>query len=106
MEAAFLRRFTPQRLIAFELRFGPYGAGLHAFRKGLSLQELERADRTVDLGPLQAGLLPRRLYTRGKRIMLAPEPMLADLERVDAKFGRAAAGFATTTHGCTTSLAS
>src|SRR4029450_8810540 len=67
-----------------------YGAGLRPFRKGLSLRELERAGRTIDLGPLQPGRLPRRLFTKGKRILLAPEPMLADLERVDARFGRAA----------------
>jgi hypothetical protein len=41
MEAAFLRRLTPRRLIALALRFGPYGARLHPFRKGLSLRELE-----------------------------------------------------------------
>ncbi len=34
MEAAFLRRFTPRRVIALALRFGPYGAGLHPFREG------------------------------------------------------------------------
>jgi len=91
MEAAVLRRLTPRRLIALALRFGPYGAGLHPFRKGLSLRELERADRTIDLGPLQPGQLPRRLFTKGKRILLAPEPMLADLQRVDARFSRAPA---------------
>jgi hypothetical protein len=89
MEAAFLQRFTPRRLIALALRFGPYGAGLRPFRTGLSLRELERAGQTIDLGPLQPGQLPRRLFTKGKRILLAPKPMLADLERVDASFGRA-----------------
>jgi anaerobic selenocysteine-containing dehydrogenase len=92
MEAAFLRRFTPRRLIALTLRFGPYGAGLHPFRNGLSLRELQRAGSTIDLGPLQPGRLPRRLFTKGKRILLAPEPMLADLKRVDAKFNEAPAG--------------
>jgi len=58
---------------------------------GLSLRELERADRTIDLGPLQPGQLPRRLFTKGKRILLAPEPILADLQRVDARFSRAPA---------------
>ena len=91
MEAEFLRWFTPRRVIALALRFGPYGAGLHPLRKGLSLRELERAGRTIDLGPLQPGRLPRRLFTKGKRILLAPEPMLADLNRVDARFGRASA---------------
>ena len=91
MEAAFLRRLTPRRLMALALRFGPYGAGLHPLRNGLSLRQLERAGRTIDLGPLQPGRLPRRLFTKGKRILLAPEPMLADLKRVDAKFNEAPA---------------
>jgi anaerobic selenocysteine-containing dehydrogenase len=88
MEAAFLRRFTPRRVIAVALRFGPYGAGLHPFRNGLSLSTLERAGRTIDLGPLQPGRLPRLLFTKGKRILLAPKPMLTDLRRVDASFSR------------------
>jgi anaerobic selenocysteine-containing dehydrogenase len=91
MQAAFLRRLTPRRILALALRFGPYGARLHPFRKGLSLRELERAGRTVDLGPLQPGLLPRRLFTKGKKILLAPAPMLTDLERVDTSFGPAPA---------------
>jgi hypothetical protein len=84
MQAALLRRLTPRRLIALALRFGPHGARLHPFRKALSLRELERASRTIDLGPLQPGRLPRRLFTKGKKILLAPEPMLADPQRVDA----------------------
>jgi hypothetical protein len=54
----------------------------------LSLSTLERAGRTIDLGPLQPGRLPRLLFTKGKRILLAPEPMLTDLHRVDASFSR------------------
>jgi anaerobic selenocysteine-containing dehydrogenase len=88
MQAAFLRRVTPRRVIAVALRFGPYGAGLHPFRRGLSLSTLERAGRTIDLGPLQPGRLPRLLFTEGKKIMLAPKPMLTDLHRVDASFSR------------------
>jgi hypothetical protein len=86
MEAEFLRYLTPRGVIALALRFGPYGAGLHPLRKGLSIRMLERAGRTIDLGPLQPGQLPRRLFN-GKRILLAPEPMLADLKRVDVRFG-------------------
>ena len=91
MQAAFLRRLTPRRLIALALRFGRYGTGLHPFRKGLSLRHLERAGQTIDLGPLQPGRLPRRLSTKTKTILLAPEPMPADLQRVHASFGRAPA---------------
>jgi len=91
MQAAFLRRLTPRRVIALAIRFGPHGAGLHPFRKGLSLRQLERAGQTIDLGPLQPGRLPRRLFTKGKTIQLAPAPMLADLKRADARFSQAPA---------------
>ena len=91
VQAALLRRFTPRRVLAVALRFGPYGAGRHPFRKGLTLRKLERAGRTIDLGPLQPGRLPRLLFTKGKRILLAPELMLTDLQRVDASFRTATA---------------
>ena len=88
MEAALLRWLTPRRVIDLAIRFGPYGTGLHPFRKGLSLRTLERAGRTIDLGPLRPGRLPRLLLTRDKSILLAPKPMLTDLQRVDATFSR------------------
>ena len=91
MDAGLLRRFTPRRVLAVAIRFGPYGVGRHPFRKGLSLRKLERAGQTIDLGPLQPGRLPRLLFTKGRRILLAPEPMLTDLQRVDATFNRAPA---------------
>jgi anaerobic selenocysteine-containing dehydrogenase len=37
----------------------------------------------VDLGPLQPGRLPERLFTKTKRIDAAPELVLADLARLD-----------------------
>jgi anaerobic selenocysteine-containing dehydrogenase len=66
-----LRAITPSRLIALGLRTGPYK---------LSLGQLARHGRTVDLGPLQPG----RLAALGVRGRLAPPPMLADLARVEA----------------------
>jgi anaerobic selenocysteine-containing dehydrogenase len=39
----------------------------------------------VDLGPLETRL-PERLFTEDKRILLVPEPMVADLKRVERVF--------------------
>ena len=48
--------------------------------QGLSLAKLSAAPHGIDLGPLEPGL-PRRLATADKRLRLAPEAYLADLER-------------------------
>jgi anaerobic selenocysteine-containing dehydrogenase len=77
--------FGPERILDLGLRFGPYGAGLSPFSKGLSLRKLKKAPHGIDLGPLSS-CLPRRLRTTDKRIELAPEVLVKDVERVKAKF--------------------
>ena len=81
--AAAVRRFTPRRLLAAAIRFGPHGAGLNPFGSGLTLRQLERRGTTIDLGPLEPGRLPRQLKTKGKRIRLAPTALLADVSRAE-----------------------
>ena len=51
---------------------------------------LDRA-RTRPAGSGTVEALDAGLHAMGKKILLAPEPMLADLKRVDARFGRASA---------------
>jgi len=70
------------------LRFGPYGAKLNPFSKGLNLRKLKKAVHGIDLGPLSS-CLPGRLRTSDKRIELAPEALVKDVERVKAKFDNA-----------------
>jgi anaerobic selenocysteine-containing dehydrogenase len=85
-KCAFIKRlFHPERLLALGLRFGPYGGGLNPFAKGLTLRKLRKAVHGIDLGPLTS-CLPDRLRTPAKRIELAPELLVKDLERVKAKF--------------------
>jgi anaerobic selenocysteine-containing dehydrogenase len=86
--AAAIRRLTPRRVLALALRLGPHGIG----RGGLSLRRLERAGTTVDLGPLRPGRFPKQLRTKGKRIRIAPEPLLADVSRVEAALVEEARG--------------
>ena len=83
VRAASVRRVTPRRVLAAAIRFGPHGAGLNPFGAGLTLHRLERRGTTIDLGPLEPGRLPRQLKTKGRRIRLAPKPLLADVSRAE-----------------------
>jgi anaerobic selenocysteine-containing dehydrogenase len=90
VKSKFTRRFMgPERILDLGLRFGPYGAKVNPFSKGLTLRKLKQAVHGIDLGPL-AACLPKRLRTSDKRIELAPEVLVKDIERVKAKFGNAA----------------
>jgi anaerobic selenocysteine-containing dehydrogenase len=75
----------PERILDLGLRFGPYGAKLNPFSKGLTLRKLKKAVHGIDLGPL-CSCLPERLRTADKRIELAPEVLVQDVERVKVKF--------------------
>ncbi|WP_027874673.1 molybdopterin oxidoreductase family protein [Spongiibacter marinus] len=78
------QRLGPSGLLAFLLRRGPYGAGLHPF-KGLTLSKLKSAPHGIDLGPLQQQL-PKGLFHKDKRIHLSAAFFLADLPRVEQRF--------------------
>jgi anaerobic selenocysteine-containing dehydrogenase len=83
------KRFLgPERILDLGLRFGPYGNRLNPFSRGLTLRKVKAAVHGIDLGPLTP-CLPARLRTSDKRIELAPEVLVKDVERVKAKFERA-----------------
>ncbi|HBB89320.1 MAG TPA: dehydrogenase [Blastocatellia bacterium] len=85
MKRVLSKRFVgPERILDLGLRFGPYGAKLNPFSKGLSLRKLKRAVHGIDLGPLRS-CLPGRLRTPDKCIELAPDVLVQDVERVKAK---------------------
>jgi len=71
-------RTGPERLLDLMLRAGPYR---------LSLEQLENAPHGIDLGPLKPRL-PDALRTTSGRIELAPEPIVADVERLCASLER------------------
>jgi anaerobic selenocysteine-containing dehydrogenase len=81
---AVLARLGPGGLTAGLLRFGPYGAGLRPFGRGLTWKRLRSSPHGIDLGPLEPSL-PARLYTADKRIRLAPARFVADLARLAAR---------------------
>jgi anaerobic selenocysteine-containing dehydrogenase len=78
------RGFPPSRILDLLLRFGPYGSGMKPFASGLTLAKLKQSPHGIDLGALES-CFPQRLYTPSKRIALAPELLLKDIERVKAK---------------------
>ena len=71
-------RRGPERLLDLALRAGPYD---------LTLADLEAAPHGVDLGPLEPRV-PEVLRTPSGRIELAPEPIVADVERLRAALAR------------------
>src|SRR5215212_74288 len=77
--------FTPERILDLGLRFGPYGARLNPFSKGLTLRKLRKAVHGIDLGPLTP-CLPARLCTADKQIDVGPEAFVRDVERVKTRF--------------------
>jgi anaerobic selenocysteine-containing dehydrogenase len=73
----------PRGIVDLLLRTGPYGAWRRG-GKGLSLAALEKAPHGIDLGPLLPAL-PDVLATPGRRLVLAPPPLVADVERLRAR---------------------
>lgn len=90
-----IKRFLgPERILDLGLRFGPYGKWhgrpareltrrMHVPR--LTLRKLKESAHGIDLGPLRS-CFPERLCTADKRIELAPDVLVEDVERVKAKF--------------------
>lgn len=75
-----LKLVSPEVKLNFGLQFGRYK---------LSLEELQKNPHGVDLGELQS-CLPERLLTENKRIDLAPELLVKDLERLKLETKNAA----------------
>jgi anaerobic selenocysteine-containing dehydrogenase len=73
VEAVSVRR-GPERLLDLMLRTGPYE---------LTLDDLIAKPHGIDLGPLEPRI-PEVLRTPSGRIELAPEPILADVGRLQA----------------------
>ncbi len=78
------RFFPPARIVDLGLRFGPYGSRFKPFSSGLTLAKLKESPHGIDFGPLTS-CFPERLCTRFKRITLAPEILVKDIERVRAR---------------------
>jgi anaerobic selenocysteine-containing dehydrogenase len=84
-------RTGPERIIDLMLRTGPYGEGFGANPDGLTLDVLLANPHGVDLGPLEPRL-PDVLRTPSGMVELAPEPIVADVDRLRAALDRPAGG--------------
>ena len=95
LTARWKRRFKamlgPRRMLDVGLRFGPYGPGLRPFASGLTLRRLEKNPHGLDFGPLER-CLPERLRTRERRIELAPQPFVDDVNRLKEQLDASPAG--------------
>lgn len=89
--AALAPRRGPLRMLDFMLRTGPYGDGFGARPDGLTLATLEAAPHGIDFGPL-AARIPEVLRTPSGKIELAPEALIADVERLRARLGEGGDG--------------
>ncbi|WP_112248381.1 molybdopterin-dependent oxidoreductase [Kribbella monticola] len=72
--ASLRLRLSPRRVVDLGLRIGPYR---------LSVRKLTKSVGGIDLGPLQPAL-PQALYTKNKRIDLAPGLILEGLDQARA----------------------
>jgi anaerobic selenocysteine-containing dehydrogenase len=77
-----MERRGPERLLDLMLRGGPYD---------LTLADLEAAEHGIDLGPLEPRI-PEMLRTPSGKIELAPEPIAADVPRLEAALDRSVNG--------------
>jgi anaerobic selenocysteine-containing dehydrogenase len=73
-----MARCGPERLLDLMLRAGPYD---------LTLADLEAAPHGIDLGPLEPRI-PEMLRTTSGKVELAPEPIAADVPRLEAALER------------------
>jgi len=74
-------RRGPERLLDILLRTGPYGEAFGRNPEGLSLEKLLANPHGIDLGPLQERI-PEVLRTPSGTIELAPEDIVADVDRL------------------------
>ena len=74
-------RHGPMRMIEALIRVGPYGDQFDEKSNGMNLKRLRAADHGIDLGPLEANRLPAAMPI--PRIQLAPEYLVADLDRLE-----------------------
>src|SRR5215218_490781 len=84
---ALQQRRGPERVLDFLIRTGPYGDAFGSDPEGLTLELLEESPHGIDLGPLSPRL-PEVLRTPSGKVELAPEPIVADIERLRAALAR------------------
>jgi len=79
----FISRLNPETKLDLALKTGPYGIwGGRLFKKnGLSLNRLKKHKEGIELSNLKP-LFPDRLFTKNKRIEIAPDVFIKELNNV------------------------
>jgi anaerobic selenocysteine-containing dehydrogenase len=85
--AALAKWRGPERLVDLALRSGPYGDQFGAKPDGLTLDRVAAAEHGIDLGALEPRI-PEILRTPSGKIELAPEMLIADLDRLATSLDR------------------
>ncbi len=81
-----------ERRLDMMLRLGPFGDAFGAKPEGLTLQTLKDNPHGIDLGPLTSRI-SEVLRTPSGKLELAPEPILADIPRLQAALSAGDSGF-------------
>jgi anaerobic selenocysteine-containing dehydrogenase len=81
-------RMWPERLLDMLLRTGPEGDWLGLRPRGLSLRKLRRRPHGIVVADhIATGVLRAKIRHRGKRLRLAPDEVVAELERLESTRG-------------------
>lgn len=77
----------PDRLLDFTIRTGPFGDCYGENPEGLTLAKLREHEHGIDMGPLEPRI-EEILRTPSGKIELAPDYIVADLPRLEARLDR------------------
>jgi anaerobic selenocysteine-containing dehydrogenase len=80
-----------ERRLDLMLRLGPAG-DLFGLRPGLNLASLKESPHGIDLGALEPAL-PGALLTPNRKVQLAPEKIVADIDRLEHHLGARRPGY-------------
>ncbi|MBQ4821846.1 molybdopterin-dependent oxidoreductase [Aquimarina sp. MMG016] len=83
IKSNIMSRIHPKTKLDLALKTGPYGVwgGRFLRKDGLSLKRLEKHPGGIELSELSS-VLPKRLFTKNKRIELMPEIFVKEMEKV------------------------
>ena len=81
-----------ERRLDMMLRLGPFGDAFGATPDGLTLERLKDNPHGIDLGPLTPRI-PEVLRTASGKVELAPEPIMADIPRLQESLDSGTDGF-------------
>ncbi len=83
IKSNIMSKIHPKTKLDLALKTGPYGVlgGRFLQKNGLSLKRLEQFAEGVELSPLRP-VLPKRLFTKNKRIELMPKLFVEEMQKV------------------------